>query len=47
MSKRIEEEIDDLLRAENLTLAVAESCTGGLVGHAITQVAGSSDYFLG
>ena len=36
-----------MLSARGLTLAVAESCTGGLVGHTITQVAGSSDYFLG
>jgi len=35
------------LRAAGLTLGVAESCTGGLIGHLITQVAGSSDYFLG
>lgn len=39
--------IGELLRGKEWTLAVAESCTGGLIGHTITTVSGSSDYFLG
>jgi PncC family amidohydrolase len=43
----IEDSIGELLKRHTLTLAVAESCTGGLVGHRITNVPGSSAYFLG
>lgn len=42
----LEAKIGQLLAAQNATLAVAESCTGGLIGHKLTNVAGSSDYFL-
>lgn len=36
-----------LLKEKGLTLSVAESCTGGLVGNLVTNVAGSSSYFMG
>ncbi len=38
--------VGDLLREKCSTLAVAESCTGGLISNALTDVSGSSDYFL-
>ena len=44
---KLEFQIGDPLRARNLTLATAESCTGGLIASRITDVAGSSDYFVG
>lgn len=47
MNQPVEETLGDLLRESNLTLVTAESCTGGLLGHLITNVPGSSDYYLG
>ena len=42
----MEEVAGKLLREHDMTLATAESCTGGLIAHRITNVPGSSDYFL-
>ncbi len=39
--------VGKLLKQREMTLAVAESCTGGLVGHRITNVPGSSTYYEG
>lgn len=42
---KIEAEAGKLLRNGKMTMAVAESCTGGLISSRITDVSGSSDYF--
>jgi nicotinamide-nucleotide amidase len=41
----IEEKVGSLLKDRSLTLSTAESCSGGLIGHRLTQVSGSSAYF--
>jgi len=43
----LEERVGRLLLARGMKIAVAESCTGGLIMHRLTNVPGSSRYFLG
>ena len=43
----METRLGDLLRQRRLSIAVMESCTGGLMASTITDVPGSSEYFLG
>jgi nicotinamide-nucleotide amidase len=44
---QLEKAIGNRLRKKGWTLSIAESCTGGLVCDRITNVSGSSDYFMG
>ena len=43
----LEQRVGQLLSERHRTLALAESCTGGLISHRITGIAGSSAYYLG
>ncbi len=45
--KDLEDVVGELLKKKKLTLTTAESCTGGLIAHRITNVSGSSEYFVG
>ncbi len=44
---KLEKLVGDLLREEGWTLSIAESCTGGLICDLVTNVSGSSYYFMG
>jgi nicotinamide-nucleotide amidase len=46
-NERMEDVLGMMLRERDLTISVAESCTGGLIGNLLTNVQGSSTYFLG
>lgn len=43
----LEIQVGEQLHRHNYKLVTAESCTGGLIGHRLTNVPGSSDYYLG
>jgi nicotinamide-nucleotide amidase len=43
--ERILKNVSDQLRKNNLTVATAESCTGGLLAHLLTNISGSSEHF--
>jgi PncC family amidohydrolase len=45
--KKLAKKIGNLLRKHKKTLSTAESCTGGLIAKVITDVPGSSRYFMG
>jgi nicotinamide-nucleotide amidase len=47
VSEALEVIVGKLLAEKKLTLSLAESCTGGLIGHRLTDVPGSSGYFMG
>lgn len=47
LSFPLEVEVGRLLSERKLRLGLAESCTGGLLGHQITNIPGSSEYFMG
>lgn len=47
MDQKPEAKLGSALYSRGWTLALGESCTGGLIAHRITEIPGSSEYFLG
>lgn len=45
IDERLINKISKILKKQKLSIATAESCTGGLVAHTMTNTSGSSDYF--
>jgi len=46
MDEELLEQVSSKLIKEKLTLATAESCSGGLIAHILTNISGSSNYFI-
>jgi PncC family amidohydrolase len=47
VDETLEITIGNMLRSGGYKLVTAESCTGGMIGHRLTNIPGSSDYYLG
>jgi PncC family amidohydrolase len=47
VNTELEKMVGEGLREKGLSLAVAESCTGGLIGYRLTNISGSSTYYMG
>ncbi|MCC6148543.1 MAG: CinA family protein [Anaerolineaceae bacterium] len=47
MNTNLEYRVGELLLNHGFKLVVAESCTGGLIGHRLTNIPGASEYYLG
>lgn len=45
--EKVEQALGNLLKTNKLTISIAESCTGGLIAHRFTSLAGASVYFKG
>ena len=45
IDKKILIKVSNFLKEKKISIAVAESCTGGLIAHTLTNISGSSDYF--
>jgi len=45
IGEKLLNDVSQRLKQKNLTIAIAESCTGGLIAHTLTNISGSSDYF--
>ena len=45
INKTLVQKVAQYLKQNHLTIATAESCTGGLLAHILTNISGSSEYF--